>query len=73
MSDAHVLFYPGAFNLTTGMLHWKIAVSRVKSRDKSYICTSVSAVDKQICHSMCSQARDMTAGYHAVCLPVKRF
>ncbi|OAX40808.1 carbon-nitrogen hydrolase [Rhizopogon vinicolor AM-OR11-026] len=48
----HVVVYPGAFNLTTGPLHWEL-LQRAR------------AVDNQIFFSMCSPARDMTAGYHA--------
>jgi len=48
----HVLIYPGAFNLTTGPLHWELLQ---RSR----------AVDNQVFVSMCSPARDLSAGYHA--------
>jgi omega-amidase len=48
----NVLVYPGAFNLTTGPLHWELLQ---RSR----------AVDNQVFVSMCSPARDLTAGYHA--------
>ncbi|KAG6910877.1 hypothetical protein DXG01_006560 [Tephrocybe rancida] len=48
----HVLVYPGAFNLTTGSLHWEL-LQRAR------------AVDNQVFVSMCSPARDLTAGYHA--------
>ncbi|KAF8633715.1 hypothetical protein AX17_004373 [Amanita inopinata Kibby_2008] len=48
----HVLVYPGAFNCTTGPLHWEIL-----QRGR--------AVDNQIFMSMCSPARDLTADYHA--------
>ncbi|KAH7921489.1 carbon-nitrogen hydrolase [Leucogyrophana mollusca] len=48
----HALIYPGAFNLTTGPLHWKLL-------------QQARAVDNQVFFSMCSPARDMTAGYHA--------
>ncbi|KDQ33680.1 hypothetical protein PLEOSDRAFT_1073871 [Pleurotus ostreatus PC15] len=48
----HVLVYPGAFNLTTGPLHWELL-----QRGR--------AVDNQVFFSMCSPARDLTAGYHA--------
>lgn len=48
----HVLIYPGAFNLTTGPLHWELL-----QRGR--------AVDNQVYVSMVSPARDMTAGYHA--------
>ncbi|KAL2262928.1 hypothetical protein VTK26DRAFT_8918 [Humicola hyalothermophila] len=46
------LVYPGAFNLTTGPLHWRL-LGRAR------------AVDNQVYVAMCSPARDMTAGYHA--------
>lgn len=48
----HAIIYPGAFNMTTGPLHWEL-LQRAR------------AVDNQIFVSMCSPARDMTAGYHA--------
>jgi omega-amidase len=48
----HVLIYPGAFNLTTGPLHWEL-LQRAR------------AVDNQVFVSMCSPGRDMSAGYHA--------
>lgn len=48
----HVLVYPGAFNLTTGPLHWEL-LQRAR------------AVDNQVFMSMCSPARDLNAGYHA--------
>ncbi|KAL9710222.1 Omega-amidase nit3 [Leucoagaricus gongylophorus] len=47
-----MIIYPGAFNLTTGSLHWELLQ---RSR----------AVDNQIFVGMCSPARDMTAEYHA--------
>ncbi|KAJ3726312.1 carbon-nitrogen hydrolase [Lentinula raphanica] len=47
-----VLVYPGAFNMTTGPLHWELL-----QRGR--------AVDNQVFFSMCSPARDTTAGYHA--------
>lgn len=47
-----VFIYPGAFNMTTGPLHWRL-LSRAR------------AVDNQVFFSMCSPARDLTAGYHA--------
>lgn len=49
---AFALVYPGAFNLTTGDLHWKLL-----ARGR--------AIDNQIYVAMCSPARDMTASYHA--------
>ncbi|EGX95899.1 nitrilase family protein (Nit3) [Cordyceps militaris CM01] len=49
---AFALIYPGAFNLTTGALHWELL-----ARGR--------AVDNQIYVAMCSPARDMSAGYHA--------
>ncbi|THG96825.1 hypothetical protein EW026_g5071 [Hermanssonia centrifuga] len=48
----HMCIYPGAFNLTTGPLHWEL-LQRVR------------AVDNQIFFSMCSPARDLSAAYHA--------
>ncbi|THH20930.1 hypothetical protein EW146_g499 [Bondarzewia mesenterica] len=47
-----VLIYPGAFNMTTGPLHWELLQ---RSR----------AIDNQVFFSMCSPARDLSAGYHA--------
>ncbi|KLO12029.1 carbon-nitrogen hydrolase [Schizopora paradoxa] len=49
---AHVMIYPGAFNLTTGPMHWEL-LQRAR------------AVDNQIYVAMCSPARDLSAGYHA--------
>ncbi|KAK4149717.1 hypothetical protein C8A00DRAFT_46719 [Chaetomidium leptoderma] len=46
------LVYPGAFNLTTGPLHWKLL-------------GQARAVDNQLYVALCSPARDMGAGYHA--------
>jgi omega-amidase len=51
-TGCHILIYPGAFNLTTGPLHWELLQ---RSR----------AVDNQVFMSMCSPARDMKAVYHA--------
>ncbi|KAF9459579.1 carbon-nitrogen hydrolase [Collybia nuda] len=50
--DCHVLIYPGAFNMTTGPLHWEL-LARAR------------AVDNQVYVSTCSPARDLNAGYHA--------
>ncbi|TCD62611.1 hypothetical protein EIP91_006625 [Steccherinum ochraceum] len=47
-----VIIYPGAFNMTTGPLHWEL-LQRAR------------AVDEQVFFSMCSPARDLSAGYHA--------
>ncbi|KAL1743290.1 carbon-nitrogen hydrolase [Schizophyllum fasciatum] len=49
---AQVHIYPGAFNMTTGPLHWEL-LQRAR------------AVDQQVFFAMCSPARDMSAGYHA--------
>lgn len=49
---AFALIYPGAFNLTTGPMHWKLLAQ-------------ARAVDNQIYVAMCSPARDMNASYHA--------
>ncbi|KAI9837109.1 MAG: hypothetical protein M1819_000760 [Sarea resinae] len=46
------LIYPGAFNLTTGALHWSL-LARAR------------AVDNQIYVALCSPARDMEASYNA--------
>ncbi|KAA1478815.1 carbon-nitrogen hydrolase [Dentipellis sp. KUC8613] len=47
-----VLLYPGAFNSTTGPLHWEL-LQRAR------------AVDNQVFFGMCSPARDLVAEYHA--------
>ena len=49
---AFLLLYPGAFNLTTGPLHWEL---QARAR----------AVDNQVYVGLCSPARDMDASYHA--------
>lgn len=49
---AFALVYPGAFNLTTGPLHWKLLAQ-------------ARAVDNQIYVAMCSPARDMKGPYQA--------
>ncbi|KAM7193805.1 nitrilase [Rhypophila sp. PSN 637] len=46
------LIYPGAFNTTTGPLHWRLQ-------------GQARAMDNQIYVALCSPARDMSAGYHA--------
>ncbi|KAK6345048.1 Carbon-nitrogen hydrolase [Orbilia javanica] len=46
------MVYPGAFNMTTGPLHWSLLA---RSR----------AVDNQIYVALCSPARDLNATYHA--------
>ncbi|KAK6340477.1 Carbon-nitrogen hydrolase [Orbilia blumenaviensis] len=46
------MVYPGAFNMTTGPLHWTLLA---RSR----------AVDNQIYVALCSPARDLNASYHA--------
>ncbi|PLB50158.1 carbon-nitrogen hydrolase [Aspergillus steynii IBT 23096] len=50
--DAFMLVYPGAFNLTTGPMHWSL-LARAR------------AVDNQVYVALCSPARDMNATYHA--------
>lgn len=47
-----LLLYPGAFNLTTGALHWEL---QARAR----------AMDNQVYVGLCSPARDMGASYHA--------
>ncbi|CDS05247.1 hypothetical protein LRAMOSA07776 [Lichtheimia ramosa] len=49
---AMAMLYPGAFNLTTGGMHWEL-LQRAR------------AVDNQIFVAACSPARDMSASYHA--------
>jgi omega-amidase len=46
------LVYPGAFNTTTGPLHWRLL-------------GQARAMDNQIYVALCSPARDMGASYHA--------
>ena len=46
------LVYPGAFNTTTGPLHWRLQ-------------GQARAMDNQIYVALCSPARDLSAGYHA--------
>ena len=50
--DCFLLLYPGAFNLTTGALHWSL---QARAR----------AVDNQVYVGLCSPARDMEASYNA--------
>jgi len=49
---AFLLLYPGAFNLTTGKLHWEL---QARAR----------AMDNQVFVGLCSPSRDMDAEYHA--------
>ena len=69
------MIYPGAFNLTTGPLHWEL-LQRARflfpgfTIFLNFCVTDFSlrrAVDNQIYVAMCSPARDMSAEYHAVC------
>ncbi|KAI0601337.1 carbon-nitrogen hydrolase [Biscogniauxia sp. FL1348] len=46
------LVYPGAFNLTTGPLHWRLL-------------GQARAMDNQLYVALCSPARDMGSTYHA--------
>jgi omega-amidase len=48
----HMLVFPGAFNMTTGPLHWEL-LARAR------------AVDNQVFVSVCSPARDENASYLA--------
>ena len=50
--DAFMLVYPGAFNTTTGPMHWSL---QARAR----------AMDNQVYVAMCSPARDTQATYHA--------
>ncbi|KAK9852129.1 hypothetical protein WJX84_012139 [Apatococcus fuscideae] len=47
-----LILYPGAFNMTTGPVHWELLA---KAR----------AVDNQLFVGVCSPARNMDASYHA--------
>ena len=49
---AFMLVYPGAFNTTTGPMHWTL---QARAR----------AMDNQLFVAMCSPARDTNATYHA--------
>ncbi|EEQ85041.1 hypothetical protein RJZ56_005749 [Blastomyces dermatitidis] len=49
---AFLLVYPGAFNMTTGPLHWSL-LGRAR------------AMDNEVYVGLCSPARDMNATYHA--------
>lgn len=49
---AFLLLYPGAFNTTTGPMHWSL-----QGRAR--------AMDNQVYVALCSPARDMEATYHA--------
>jgi len=49
---AFLALYPGAFNLTTGALHWAL-----QGRAR--------AMDNQLYVGLCSPARDLSADYHA--------
>ncbi|PWZ57741.1 Omega-amidase, chloroplastic [Zea mays] len=49
---AHLLCYPGAFNMTTGPLHWEL-LQRAR------------ATDNQLFVATCGPARDTSAGYVA--------
>jgi omega-amidase len=49
---AFLLVYPGAFNTTTGEMHWSLLAQ-------------ARALDNQVYVALCSPARDMSASYHA--------
>ncbi|KAK6782299.1 hypothetical protein RDI58_020095 [Solanum bulbocastanum] len=51
-SGAHLICYPGAFNMTTGPLHWEL-LQRAR------------AVDNQLYVATCAPARDVGGGYVA--------
>lgn len=50
--DCFLLIYPGAFNMTTGPLHWAL---QARAR----------AMDNQVFVGVCSPARHLQATYHA--------
>lgn len=72
LPGCHALIYPGAFNMTTGPLHWELLQRAryvtiwTKFRDYSSFNQRDRAVDNQVFFSMCSPARDLSANYHAV-------
>ncbi|KAG5368529.1 putative hydrolase NIT3 [Yarrowia sp. C11] len=49
---AFAMIYPGAFNTTTGPLHW-------------HLLARARAVDNQVYVIACSPAQDLNSGYHA--------
>jgi predicted amidohydrolase len=51
-SGALILFYPGAFNMTTGPAHWDLTMR-------------ARALDNQVYFAACSPARDMDGVYQA--------
>lgn len=52
IKPAFAMFYPSAFNTTTGPLHW-------------HLLARARAVDQQCYVVLCSPSRDMSSGYHA--------
>ncbi|KAL5653393.1 hypothetical protein ACJX0J_038851, partial [Zea mays] len=69
---AHLLCYPGAFNMTTGPLHWELlqraSISKSSSKQvRTLIRTHNSwrAADNQLFVATCAPARDTSAGYVA--------
>lgn len=52
VNPSFAMIYPGAFNTTTGPLHW-------------HLLARTRAVDQQCYVILCSPARDLTSGYHA--------
>lgn len=65
------MIYPGAFNMTTGPLHWEL-LQRARlvgfniPGQRVFTSAVCSAVDNQMYVATCSPANDMTAPYHAV-------
>lgn len=51
-NNAFAMIYPGAFNTTTGPLHW-------------HLLARARAVDNQLYTIVCSPSRDTSSGYHA--------
>ncbi|KAL5604902.1 hypothetical protein BROUX41_001767 [Berkeleyomyces rouxiae] len=51
-NDCFAFIVPGAFNMTTGPMHWRLLAQ-------------ARAVDNQMYTVLCSPARDLNAGYHA--------
>lgn len=62
--------------MTTGPLHWELlqrgryGSSLPFIHFKMFKASGFRAVDNQVYFSMCSPARDMSVGYHAVIIPI---
>uniref|UniRef100_A0A0D3FEI2 CN hydrolase domain-containing protein n=1 Tax=Oryza barthii TaxID=65489 RepID=A0A0D3FEI2_9ORYZ len=70
---AHLLCYPGAFNMTTGPLHWEL-LQRARAADNQKLIIHVANLvvsnsNRTFCYQLfvatCAPARDTSAGYIA--------